>query len=71
MTGVFESIRKNHWAMMAICCLLPVLLIIGFSAAGVSGPMIYILAIAVCVGSHVLMMLFHGHDDEKGGKSCH
>ena len=67
--GIFESIKNNHLAMMAVCCMLPVVLIIGLQLAGITGWWLYPLAMLVCVGSHALMMAMPGK--EKGGKPCH
>jgi hypothetical protein len=64
-----DYLRNNHLAMMAVCCLLPVIPILGLQLAGITGWWIYPLAIVICVGSHVLMMALPG----KGGvkKACH
>ncbi len=64
---LIEKIRSNHFAMMAVCCLLPVVFIIGLQLAGFNNPLLYPLALVVCVGSHVLMMA----GAKKEGKSCH
>ncbi|MEW6721751.1 MAG: hypothetical protein AB1324_00660 [Candidatus Micrarchaeota archaeon] len=61
---IWNSIRNNHFAMMAVCCALPVLLILALQAAGIGGWWVYPLAALVCIGSHVAMMAF-------GGKKCH
>ncbi len=66
---IWDKIKGNHMAMMAVCCLLPVVLIFGLQFWGFRDPWIYPLAIAVCVGSHVVMMALGPKDKE--GKSCH
>ncbi len=59
-------LSDKHWLMMIACCLIPVILIIGLQALGITGPWLYGLAIAVCLGGHLLMM-----KGSKEGKSCH
>lgn len=65
---IWDSVRNNHFAMMAVCCMLPVIVIVGLQLAGITGWWLFPLAALVCVGSHVLMMALPGR---KGGKSCH
>ncbi len=64
LSGIWDSIRKNHFAMMAVCCALPVLVILAFQLAGINGWWLFPLATLICIGSHVAMMAF-------GGKKCH
>ncbi len=61
----WDYLRNNHIAMMAVCCLLPVIAIMALRWAGFDGWWIYPLALAICVGSHAAMMLIGG------GKKCH
>lgn len=61
---LWDYIRKNHIAMMAVCCALPVFVILGLRLVGFDGWWIYPLALFLCVGSHALMML-------GGDKKCH
>lgn len=72
---IWKSVRDNHFAMMAICCLLPVIVIVGLQFAGIGGWWLYPLAALVCVGSHVVMMAMsakdHAHGAKKEGSSCH
>lgn len=65
--GLVRSIKRNHFAQMAICCMLPVVLIVALQAAGFSGFWIYPLALAVCIGSHIAMT----YAGMREGKSCH
>lgn len=70
--GIWDSIKNNHFAMMAVCCLLPVIVILGLQAAGITGWWLFPLALAVCVGSHVLMMGMSAKDHgKKEGGACH
>ncbi|MFH0927196.1 MAG: hypothetical protein V1822_01320 [Candidatus Micrarchaeota archaeon] len=66
---IWNSIKSNHFAMMAVCCLLPVVLILGAQFAGMREWWLYPLAIVVCMGSHILMMGMHKSGKEGG--SCH
>ncbi len=52
---------------MAVCCMLPVILIIVLQFLGFTGWLVYGLALFACVGSH-MAMAFLGTKD---GKSCH
>ncbi len=66
--GLVEYLQKNHFAMMAVCCLLPVILIAGLQLAGIGGWWLYPLAAVACVGSHIVMMAL----PKKGGEEkCH
>lgn len=65
-----DYIKNNHLAMMAICCILPILLIFGLQLLGFNSVWLYPLALVACIGSHVAMMFF-GSKNEKGEKSCH
>ena len=64
---VAESAKGNHFAQMAICCLLPILVIVGLQLLGFSGGWVYGLALIACVGSH-LGLAFMG---AKEGEACH
>ena len=65
--SVWNSIKKNHIAQMAICCLLPVVLIVALTAAGFSGPWLFGLALVACVGAHLVMGFLGSKEDGK----CH
>ncbi len=62
---IWGYLRSNHFAMMAVCCALPVFAILGFRLAGLDGWWVYPAAILLCVGSHAVMMLVGGD------KKCH
>lgn len=64
---IWGKIRENHLAMMAVCCLVPVVLIFGLKAAGFDSPLLFPIAMIVCVGSHLLMMA----GARKDGEACH
>ncbi len=53
--------------MMAVCCLLPIAAIFVLQAAGFSGGIVYVIAIVLCIGSHVLLMGMGGHEKHAGG----
>ena len=63
----WNSVKSNHFAHMAICCLLPVILIFALQFFGITGWWVFGLALAVCVGSHLVMAFFSPGE----GKSCH
>ncbi|MBI4052839.1 MAG: hypothetical protein HY394_02260 [Candidatus Diapherotrites archaeon] len=65
---IIESAKRNHLAQMAICCLLPVLLIIALQLLGYTGFWVYALALALCIGSHIAMAAIGA---KKEGQSCH
>lgn len=62
---IWDYLRKNHFAMMAVCCALPVVVLLALRLAGIEGWWIYPLALFICVGSHAAIMLFGGE------KKCH
>jgi hypothetical protein len=64
---LWESVKKNHFAQMAICCALPIVVIFALEAMGYTGGWVFAIAIAVCVGSHIVMSYFAS----KEGKTCH
>ncbi len=64
---IWNEIRSNHIAMMAVCCMLPVILIIVLQAFGFRGWPIYAVAIFACIGSHIAMAFL----GPKEGKACH
>jgi hypothetical protein len=64
---IVSSAKGNHFAQMAICCLLPILVIIGLQLLGFTGWWVYGFAVVACIGSH-LVMAYMGSKEEK---SCH
>lgn len=64
---ISDSAKKNPFAQMAVCCLLPVILIVVLKLLGFTGFWVYGLALVVCIGSHLLM----AHHGAKGEKACH
>ena len=66
---IWGEIRSNHIAMMAVCCLLPVLFILALQTMGFNSPWLFVAAIVLCVGSHLVMAYFGSK--EGGEKSCH
>lgn len=64
---ILNEIRSNHFAQMAVCCMLPVILIIALQLLGFTGWWVYGLALFACVGSHIAMTFF----GPKEGKACH
>ncbi len=66
---IWNEIKSNHIAQMAVCCLLPVVLILGLQLLGFAGFWIFGLAIAVCIGSHLAMTYFASKNGSE--KACH
>ncbi len=64
---IWNEIKSNHFAQMAICCMLPVILLIVLQLFGFNGWWVYGLALAACVGSHMVMAYFGSKEE----KSCH
>ncbi|MBS3067236.1 hypothetical protein J4450_00920 [Candidatus Micrarchaeota archaeon] len=64
---IWQSIKRNHFAQMAICCALPVVIILAMTLIGLNSPWLYSIALLVCLGSHLIMMYFNA----KEGKTCH
>ncbi len=64
---IWEEIKSNHIAQMAVCCMLPVILIIALQLLGFTGWWVYGLALFACIGSHLAMTFF----GSKEGKACH
>lgn len=67
LEGLWSRVKSNHFLQMAICCILPVFLILGLQFLGITNQWAYGFAIILCVGSHLVMMYF----SSKEGKSCH
>lgn len=65
---IWNELKSNHIAQMAVCCLLPVILIFGLQFFGFSGFWVFGAAIVACIGSHLVMAYFASKD---GGKTCH
>lgn len=64
MAKIVTYLRKNHIAMMAVCCILPIVLIGIFAILGIKEWWVYPLALLVCIGSHLLMVI-------GGERKCH
>ena len=65
---IWNEIKSNHIAQMAVCCMLPVILIIALQLLGFGGWWVYGLALFACVGSHIAMTFL---SSKTGGKACH
>ena len=64
---IINSVKNNHFAQMAVCCILPVIIILALQYTGFASPWVYSIALVACVGSHLLMM----YANTKSGKTCH
>lgn len=65
---IWNEIKSNHIAQMAICCMLPIILLMALQLLGLKGWWVYGLALIACVGSHLVMAHF---GSKEGEKSCH
>ncbi|MEK6941295.1 MAG: hypothetical protein AABW85_00355 [archaeon] len=65
---IWNEIKSSHIAQMAVCCMLPVILIIGLQLLGFNGWWVYGLALFACIGSHIAMTFF---SSKTGEKACH
>ncbi|HLD58231.1 MAG TPA: hypothetical protein VI977_01140 [archaeon] len=65
---IWASAKRSHFAMMAVCCILPIIAIFALQAFGFNGSLVFAVAIAVCIGSHLLMGFFGARSNEK---ACH
>jgi len=65
----WQNIKQNHLLLMILCCLIPIVLIIGFFSLfkGNSDCWIWLI-ILLCPLMHFWLMRGHG---EKGGKIKH
>jgi hypothetical protein len=73
--------RKSGWKHplgMALCCIVPILLILGLSLSGKLGGWGYYLIFLLCPLMHIFMMPHHGHgnhdnntDAKAGDSQCH
>ncbi|MBI5635336.1 hypothetical protein HY993_00025 [Candidatus Micrarchaeota archaeon] len=64
---IMNEIRHNHFAMMAVCCIAPIIAIFVMQAAGIKGGIVYVIAIALCIGAHALMMGMGGGHEKHAG----
>ena len=74
MTTLWDKIRHNHLLLMAVCCLLPLLALLVITYGfGIRNNYIYWAAILLCPLSHLIMMKFTEHGEDKDGKKggCH
>ena len=54
--SIFDKIKQNHFLAMVLCCAIPIVGILAFSASGVLGSWAYVLVILLCPLGHILMM---------------
>lgn len=61
---IWQKIKQNHLLMMVLCCLIPIVLIIGFFSLFENSSNYWIwLIILLCLLMHIFMMRKHGHDN--------
>lgn len=72
--SLWGKIKGNHVLMMFLCCAIPLIgIIIARYIFGYDSPYLLWIALAVCIGSHLLMMkdMHHTHKDKKTKGDCH
>ncbi len=64
---IFDKIKQNHFLAMVLCCAIPLIAILAFSAWGVLESWGYYALILLCPLVHVLMMrgMHSTHEDSK------
>lgn len=64
---IFDRIKQNHFLAMVLCCAIPLVAILAFSALGILGSWGYYALLLLCPLGHVLMMrgMHSGHQDSK------
>lgn len=66
LKNIWQKIRQNHLLLMAVCCLAPVILIIGFISLYKDSSNYWILLIILlCPFLHILMMRGHKKVEKK------
>ncbi len=64
-----SGLRNNHTLMMAICCLVPIIVLIAIFTFGVKNRYVFWGVLFLCPLMHIFMHSTHsGH---KGKKNCH
>ena len=81
ISNFFNKIKQNHWLMMIICCIVPlIILIVAVYIFGLSSKYLFWLVLLLCPIMHYFMMkdMHKGHSGEnkdikKDGrnKKCH
>lgn len=60
---LWQKIKQNHLLMMVLCCLIPVILVIGLFSFFKGSFLIWAMLL-LCPLMHLLMMKGHGHKKE-------
>lgn len=73
MIGWIEKVRHNHSLIMAICCVGPILIMLGaVYFFGLSKSYLFWTVALVCPISHLFMMKsMHGEEGKKEKGGCH
>ena len=69
---IVDKIKQNHFLAMILCCGIPLIGILAFSALGILGSWGYYALLLLCPLGHVLMMrgMHSGHQDSKIRHGC-
>ncbi len=64
---IFDRIKQNHFLAMILCCAIPLIGILAFSALGILGSWGYYALLLLCPLGHVVMMrgMHSGHQDSR------
>ncbi len=68
-TNFISKLRNNHSLMMAVCCLVPIIILIAVFTLGVSNKYVFWGVLFLCPIMHLFM--HSAHKDHKDKKNCH
>jgi len=69
LENFISRLWNNHTLKMAICCLVPVIILIAIFTLGVSNRYVFWGVLFLCPIMHIFM--HNAHKNHKGKKSCH
>lgn len=66
LKNIWQKIKQNHLLLMAVCCLAPIILVLGLLSLYKGNNNYWVwLIILLCPLAHIFMMKGHGH-----GNTC-
>lgn len=63
LKNLWQKMKQNHLLMMVLCCLMPIVLIIGYSSLFKNSSNYSWLIILLCPLMHIFMMRGHGQNN--------
>ena len=66
-----SKLRDNHSLMMAICCLVPIIILVAIFTLGVSNKYVFWGVLLLCPIMHLFMHDMHGKHKDNKDKKCH